>query len=90
MSGGLTEAKSFRRLTQAFRMAALCCSLGSVTRVSPPRQVFYSRWCAPKRPLPEFSNVRQRSAKESRLQPGVLAMARQPKPWLLRAATRAC
>lgn len=36
MSGGLTEAKSLRKLTQAFRMAALCCSLGSVTVSQPP------------------------------------------------------
>ena len=42
MSGGLTEAKSLRRLTQAFLMAALCCSLGSVTVSQSPRQAFYS------------------------------------------------
>ena len=43
MSGGLTEAKSLRRLTQAFRMTALCCSLGCVMATgAPPRQAFYS------------------------------------------------
>src|SRR6516162_258814 len=73
MSGGLTEAKSLRRLTQAFRMAALCCSLGSVT-ASQPSDGKHSipRGCVPKRPLPEFSNARERSDKESRFRPRLL------------------
>lgn len=42
MSGGLTEATSLRRLTQAFRMATLCCSPGSVTVSQAPGQAFYA------------------------------------------------
>ena len=48
MSGGLTEAKSLRRLTQAFRMVALCCSFGSVTVSQPPGKHSIPRECIPK------------------------------------------
>lgn len=48
MSGGLTEAKSLRSLTQAFRMAALCCSFGSVTVSQPPGKHSIPRACIPK------------------------------------------
>jgi hypothetical protein len=54
MSGGLTEAKSLRRLTQAFRMAALCCSLGSVTVTQPPGKHSIPRGCIPKSLFPNF------------------------------------
>jgi len=84
MSGGLTEAKSLRRLTQAFRMAALCCSLGSVMwRVGPPKaSILFPAGAFQKGLFLSFSKARQRSHE------GFSAMARQLKPWLLSAATR--
>lgn len=71
MSDGLTEAKSLRSLTQAFRMAALCCSLGSVTVSQSPGKHSIPRECIPKSLFLHFGTLThdpmQRPAGQGRL-----------------------